>query len=470
MPSWPALDSALPIGTVHHPVNLFSRIGIVFLIPFLYFLFSRILDVTVPHLHLPLVFGVITMIATVLEGSLLQVLQSPTARYLTLYSFWFGVTAVTGLWKGGSFWLLRDYWIKSFIIFLALACLVASLQRVRWALRAMTLAIASTAVVALLIGDLDREGRLRLPAGELANSNAFGIIMVLGLTLCWYGATHPVRRKFWRIATVASAVPIIYAAARTGSRAAFVAFLLTLLYVFFRLPLPKKIWLVLLCIPLLGGLAALIPEHLQDRLATVFVTDTEEAEGDPLSEVERSALASRRSRWQLLQRSIIITLQNPILGVGPGNFMVAEDELAKQEKLPRGSWRATHNAYTETSSEMGLPGLILYCTAMVSAWAAMRRLSRLNASDPQAAEIQHTAFSLQAALFCISVAAFFGLSLYTYYIPSLLGLITGFARWAHSTLAACPQPSPSQTGPQEETRASSPGTHAGNLRRPWPHG
>ena len=118
---------------------------------------------------------------------------------------------------------------------------------------------------------------------------------------------------------------------------------------------------------------------------------------------------------------------------------------------------------------MGVVGLILYCGAMLSAWRMLRYPAGPALSDPQMLEIRHTALSLRAALFCTGVAAFFGLSLYSYYMPALLGLVVGFARWANVALAASGPPRPPQTASREQSGAG--GLHARTAdprrRRPW---
>jgi len=58
----------------------------------------------------------------------------------------------------------------------------------------------------------------------------------------------------------------------------------------------------------------------------------------------------------LFLRSIQLTFEHPILGVGPGEFMDAEAEEAAVAGK-KAMWHFTHNSYTELSSETGLPGL-----------------------------------------------------------------------------------------------------------------
>ncbi len=419
-----------PVLPVYEPpLNAASQLGFLVLIPFLFFLFSRVLDITVPRLHLPLVFGLMASVAAIMEGSLLSVLQSNVTRFLALFSFWFCLAAVTGLWKGGSFTLFKDYWIKSILIFFCVACLTASLPRVRRALQALALAVSTSALIGLFAGELDREGRLRLSGGELANSNIFGMFMTLGLTFCWFGMADPKagkgQRAFWLLLTG----PMLFAAAKTGSRTALVCFMLTGIYFFLRLPAQKKLLATLFIPPVLLATILFMPAHLRTRFATITVMEKAELEATA-SELERAAVASTESRWYLMKRSLIVTLQHPILGVGPGNFMVAENALSTEEGLARGMWRVSHNGYTEVSSETGIPGLFFYLAAVGAAWFTLRRLRRFQASLPDMAEFRHIVFCLQLALFSLLVDVFFGLSLYSYFLPALLGLVVALDRWA----------------------------------------
>jgi len=69
------------------------------------------------------------------------------------------------------------------------------------------------------------------------------------------------------------------------------------------------------------------------------------------------------------------TLDNPLLGVGPGQFMQAEVNLAAKEHR-KALWMASHNAYTETSSETGIVGLVLFLVAFLGAQVGLRRIRK----------------------------------------------------------------------------------------------
>ena len=403
----------------------FGRAGYLFLVPLLFFLYSRILDITIPGLHLPMVFSLITLAAVMAEGAWLEVSGYPATRCLFVFTLWFCVTIVTSVWRGGSFDVLKDFWIKSFLIYLVVASLITTLERMRSVLRAIAFGIMCSGLIALLKGSVDRSGRLQLPFGELSNANAFGLIMVLGIIFCWYSITYAGAPKRWRVLGIVMLLPLSYAMLRSGSRSAMLTLVIALLYAFLRLPAQKKLMLVIIAVVGAPLLIALLPGHITERLATTFTRQdelTRESSG-----LEHSAVASTESRWYLFKQSVYVTLHHPVFGVGAGNFTVAENEIATQEGR-RGNWHVPHNGYTQISSEMGIVGLALYVGAIVSCWRKLKRIKTHDLPEAYALEIQHTVFSLQLSMVAMLVAAVFGLNLYSYYLPAFLGLIVGLDR------------------------------------------
>src|SRR5262249_34580108 len=83
---------------------------------------------------------------------------------------------------------------------------------------------------------------------------------------------------------------------------------------------------------------------------------------------------SMEARKALLKKSLVLTLQNPFFGVGPGNFPVVDQ-----------GWTVAHNTYTELSAEAGIPALILFLLALRSAFKniAQARKSEKYREDPE---------------------------------------------------------------------------------------
>src|SRR5207245_4695548 len=78
-----------------------------------------------------------------------------------------------------------------------------------------------------------------------------------------------------------------------------------------------------------------------------------------------SAYGSAQQREQLFRRSLEVTEDHPLLGVGPGNFHVIS-----------GNWQVAHNSFTEMSAEGGLPALALYVWILWSGFRNLRAIKR----------------------------------------------------------------------------------------------
>jgi O-antigen ligase len=78
------------------------------------------------------------------------------------------------------------------------------------------------------------------------------------------------------------------------------------------------------------------------------------------------AYASYEARRELFWRSIQVTAEHPLFGVGPGNF----DQVSDQ-------WHTTHNSFTLMSSEGGIPALVLYVMILWCAFKKLRAAMRL---------------------------------------------------------------------------------------------
>jgi O-antigen ligase len=203
-------------------------------------------------------------------------------------------------------------------------------------------------------------------------------------------------------------------------------FAVALLLIFSRLRAQQKVAFLLLGAVGLIALINFLPQSLLARYSTTFNLDDKSA---ARTMGEESAVESSAARMEALRKSIVMTLQNPIFGVGPGNFMVAEAEMAK-EKGERPDWLQTHNGYTQVSSETGLPGFILYMCALYTSAGMALRVSRLAARNPRLILVSDAAAFLWITLISMTVATFFGLNLYQFYVPVVLAMIVSAYRIA----------------------------------------
>ena len=86
-------------------------------------------------------------------------------------------------------------------------------------------------------------------------------------------------------------------------------------------------------------------------------------------------------RLQIWSRGIGYMMDNPVFGVGPGNFQTAEGTLspfAERQQYGVGvRWNAPHNSFVQIGAELGLPGLALYIAVIASAFHGLRRAGDL---------------------------------------------------------------------------------------------
>ena len=120
-------------------------------------------------------------------------------------------------------------------------------------------------------------------------------------------------------------------------------------------------------------------------------------------------------------RSLEMTANHPIFGVGPGNFQTLT-----------GDWHVTHNTYTELSSECGIPALFLFLLLL---WSGFRNLrSRRTNLGSAHEELQLYFPALRIALLVYALGAFFSSTAYQllpYYLISYTTLLHKLA-FAHA--------------------------------------
>ena len=119
------------------------------------------------------------------------------------------------------------------------------------------------------------------------------------------------------------------------------------------------------------------------------------------------AAGSAESRWALLKDSVWLTVTNPIFGVGPGMFPVAQNTLDVDRGRPKGQWHQTHNSYTQISSEMGIPGLLLFMAAIVLSFKSLRSISNIQQTGPEVDDLKTMAACCRLSFITFCTMVFF---------------------------------------------------------------
>lgn len=192
--------------------------------------------------------------------------------------------------------------------------------------------------------------------GKSYDNNLFALVSVMSLPMVFY-ASQLVKNKRWRPVFLACTALICIGIIGSRSRAGFAAFGVVVLMMAwgsrYRFRALVTTSLVIAAVSIMVG-----PE-IMDRVESI------------MGYREDKSASSRFFTWTIART---LVEQNPIIGVGFGNFEVAKDAVF-------GGKKAAHNIYLSNMSELGLMGhplwLGLIFGTIISLWRFMRKARRL---------------------------------------------------------------------------------------------
>jgi putative inorganic carbon (hco3(-)) transporter len=253
----------------------------------------------------------------------------------------FATVPMSPVWAGGAFQKTVGF-TKIVIIVIVLVSAVNTAKRLHGLLFIHAVSIATISAVAVWKGHL-ASGRLEgigALEGNYSNPNDLALAIVVSLPLCLallFLSTTPFRKAAWALAVLV----MMYAVILTGSRGGFLALIVSAVVCLWEFATRRRRRYLFVVAALAGVILWQSSSGMRERLMGTFSPD-ENVDA-------AAAYASTQERQQLFWRSIQLTMEHPLFGVGPGNFQELSDV-----------WHVTHNTYTEMSSEGGLPAFILY--------------------------------------------------------------------------------------------------------------
>jgi len=380
---------------------------------------SRVLEILATrHLSIPyLGVGIhaMTLLAGIFSGGVRRVLLTRSGVLLILFTGWMMICTLFSSWRGGSVGMILNQWLPALASFLICGSIV-TLRQSRQIGGAIGVSVAVIAVASFFFAR-DYE-RLEFSSGTLGNANDMALVLVLGVPFLLVVAMLRDTSRPKKLLAGAFGLLVLGVSFRTGSRSFLMSLAAMLIVLFWTRPAMGKLKLGLAALALGFILFASVPSYILARYMTIF-QDQQSLE-DPTEE----AYGSSEARKQLLRESLLATLRHPLFGVGPGVFESAQ----AKEDLKEGKWaywHETHNAYTQVSSEMGIPGLIFYVGAILAAFGDvlwMRRNSRDNSAG-----LAHTlALGLLLSITGVCINFFFVSNAYLGWMPMLIGLSVAF--------------------------------------------
>ena len=314
---------------------------------------------------------------------------------------------------GEAYTTFTDVLLKAIVIFIVIVNVVRTENRLRlliWLAFAVSLYLSVNAVHDYMTGSF-REGtaiennqRIGGAIGALfGNPNDLALHLVTMVPLA-IGFAFATRKTLGRLLYIGFAAVFAAAIVVTFSRGGFLGLFVAVLVLMRKIGRKNKFLSTGVLVVALFAVVLLAPGGYSDRLSTIFSSSSD-------------TTGSSSQRTEILKRSIWVTLRYPLTGVGVGNFHYKSvHELV------------THNAYTQVSSEMGIPALVIYIMLMVYPLRRLRQIERETADIAEKRKLHYWSIGIQASIVAYMVSSFFGAVAYQWYIYYLVGYAVAVRR------------------------------------------
>ena len=424
-PVAPGMDSAEERRWQSDANNGLRRIGVSLIVIYLFVRFSLISEILTFGFgfkpYLIIVIGPTTLLAALLSGGLRRAFRERPAWYMAGFMLWLLIVVPFSSWKGGSVGMLVPAFETEFTMFVLTAGLLFTLGDFARTSTAIVFGGLVTIIASRFYG-VTEYGRFGLSFGSLANANDFAthllLVVPFALMVLYRKASLAIRAV--AIITFLGASLIIF---QTGSRSGLLSLCLMSCFVLVKARGGVRVGMIA-GLFVVGAVAAFtVPATTLHRYFTLFSSGGETSI-DEAKSLEMAA-GSGLQRKELLIDSIVLTINNPVFGVGPGQFAV-QDAVRAHALGVAGKWLLTHNTYTEVSSETGFPGLILFVCTLASTFNSVRKVYNQSRRFPDLTEISGSALFLMMALAVFYVSIFFAAMSYKYYTPTMVGVVVSF--------------------------------------------
>jgi O-antigen ligase len=367
-----------------------------------------VLYVTHVNTYLLYLVAPLAIVSTLLKGGVQRTFRSRASFYWAGFFAWMVLATLFSSWRGGSTAKLISYSRVDVIFLVLLGGMAFNWKEVRVLYRT----IAAAALVNLAstrIFERVSEGRVFLDAtGSIGNSNDLAAQLLLVLPFLLYFTLGRGRSTVVRIALAGALFYGIWIILGTASRGGLISLAVVILCLLIRASLPQKLLLVVLVGVTAMVALAVLPAMTIHRLSSIFGVKEKEAD------------ESAESRMYLFRTSVRFTIEHPVFGVGPDQFLNYEGKTSRAQGS-HGNWHETHNAYTQVSSECGVPAFFFFTAAIGSAMLLVMRTYR-TAKREGYQEIANGCFCYLLGMAGYLTALIFLAQAYTFRLPAMVGL------------------------------------------------
>ncbi len=310
-------------------------------------------------------FAIPAIFTALVSGALNRTFRQRASWYWAGFVGWMILATPFSSWIGGSVGRLIGYGRTELIMLFVVGGLAVTWKEVRILMYTLAAAALTTVLFSHLFLQEDFSGRFAMTgvSGTIGNSNDLAAQLILVIPFIWFVIKDallptPVRLLLWPV--IGYSLTVILG---TGSRGALVSLGVVALFILIRATAVQRALAVIGILMMLLLAPVILPRATITRLGSLFGQEHKEAE------------ESGDVRSYLFKKSLLYTAQNPIFGVGPGQFSNYEGNQ-RMEEGQRGAWTETHNVFTQVSSEDGVPALLFFVGGLGSAFFMISKIYR----------------------------------------------------------------------------------------------
>ena len=328
---------------------------------------------------------------------------------LVLFIGWTAVTMVTAIDSQVALVRVLTFAQLGFVAIM-FASVVHDVERLRDVLRTTVISTTLASIYAL---GLYYAGITQVAAGTVLDRNALAIYANIAI-VCAY-ILYQMSRSMGERAGLLIMLPILFLAlALTFSRGGYITFIVALFLVSYRVAKTRGYLILGGSLAMILLISTALPESFYERVRTIV----------PSIQHQEDTFGLRVLLWKAGLRMIA---DNPVLGVGPGNFMLAQQRYVHGRIYSRFVLNS-HNLFVGLAAETGLVGLALFLFTTV---AALREASR--PGRERSPETRDLALAGVGVEICIVVLLMGGLSTNietSKYLFMLFGMASSVGRLA----------------------------------------
>ncbi len=351
-------------------------------------------------------FAIFTLLAFIpsqlaSEGTLTA--RTPEVNYVLLLCLLAFLSIPLAISPGNSFAYFTNTYIKIVLMFIVMVNVLRTERRLKGLLFLSLLVgcvMSASALYDYRTGDFAVEGYRVTSSigvhGLFGNPDDMALHFVIMFPIA-VGLMFKSRSLFHKALFAGCALLMVMGILVSFSRGCFLGFVTILAFLFWRLGRRNKSLVAVLFLVSTGAFLLLAPGGFLIRILSIFDHSL-----DPVG--------SATARSAVVLRSILVTLRNPLLGVGIDNFPIMSIRNM-----------VTHNSYTQVSSELGLPALAVYVMLIVTAIRRLGRVARETYEERSRRRLHYLAIGVQASLIGYMVSSAFYAVAFNWHVYYLAG-------------------------------------------------